>query len=71
MLRNLKPDYDLWRDHSYEYEPDRTPIDVINGGPYLRTWVDDDQRSCSDLQDELDRAETRWHLERQPHLIYG
>ena len=69
-LRNLQPDYDLWRYHSYEYEPDRTPIDVINGGPYLRTWVDDDQSSCSDLQVELDRAETQWHEERQPHLIY-
>ena len=35
------PDYDLWRDFPYEYEFGKLAIDVINGGPALREWVDD------------------------------
>jgi len=40
-IRGLYPDYDLWRDFPYEYVHDRLAIDVINGGPGLREWVDD------------------------------
>ena len=40
-IRNLQPDYDLWRDFPYEYVFDKLAIDVINGGPALREWVDD------------------------------
>src|SRR3546814_5043825 len=31
-VRNLLPDYPIWRDFPYEYEFDRLAIDVINGG---------------------------------------
>ena len=40
-IRTLFPDYDLWRDFPYEYAFGKLPIDVINGGPALREWVDD------------------------------
>jgi hypothetical protein len=40
-IRNLAPDYPLWRDFPYEYVLDKLAIDVINGGPALREWVDD------------------------------
>jgi uncharacterized protein YbbC (DUF1343 family) len=40
-LRQLQPDYPLWRDFAYEYEHDRLAIDLINGSPLLREWVDD------------------------------
>ena len=40
-IRRLYPDYDLWRDFPYEYEHGKLAIDVINGGPLLREWVDD------------------------------
>ena len=40
-IRTLQPDYDLWRDFPYEYVFDKLAIDVINGGPALREWVDD------------------------------
>ena len=40
-IRRLHPDYDLWRDFPYEYEFDKLAIDVINGSPLLREWVDD------------------------------
>ena len=40
----LYPDYPLWRDFAYEYEHGKLAIDVINGGPLLREWVDDRAR---------------------------
>ncbi|HQT56001.1 MAG TPA: DUF1343 domain-containing protein, partial [Phenylobacterium sp.] len=40
-IRRLYPDYPLWRDFAYEYEHERLAIDLINGGPLLREWVDD------------------------------
>ena len=45
----LQPDYDLWRDFPYEYEFDKLAIDVINGGPALREWVDDAGAEPGDL----------------------
>jgi len=69
-LRQIYPDYPLWRSPPYEYEEHRLPIDVINGGPDLRLWVDDDSATVEDLQDRLDREETEWQEERAPFLLY-
>ena len=48
-IRELQPDYPLWRDFAYEYVTDRLAIDVINGGPLLREWVDDPTATPADL----------------------
>lgn len=69
-LRRLQPDYPLWRDFPYEYEHERLAIDLINGSPLLREWVDDAGASPADL-DVLARAdETAWREVRQPFLLY-
>jgi uncharacterized protein YbbC (DUF1343 family) len=69
-LRKLAPKYELWRDFPYEYERDRLAIDLINGGPLLREWVDDRAATPGDL-DELARADERaWLRERRPFLLY-
>ena len=49
-LRTLRPDYPLWRDFPYEYERERLAIDVINGSPLLREWVDDPAATPGDLE---------------------
>ena len=69
-LRAVQPDFELWRDFYYEYEPNRRPIDVINGGPSLREWVDDHRASVSDWDQVLRAEEEAWIEERQPFLIY-
>lgn len=69
-IRSLDKDYAIWRHHEYEYETGRIPIDVINGGPILREWVDDADASVSDLESLLDRDEKIWTEQREPHLIY-
>ena len=69
-LRALRPDYDLWRSFSYEYEYDRLAIDLINGSELLRKWVDDPNAGPDDL-DELARAdEESWREERESVLLY-
>jgi len=69
-IRNLHSDYPLWRDFAYEYEFDRLAIDVINGGPSLREWVDDPQAEPADL-DRLARSdEAHWREETADLLLY-
>lgn len=69
-LRAVQPDFELWRDFYYEYEPNRRPIDVIHGGPSLREWVDDPAASIADWDQALRVDEQAWIDERQPFLIY-
>jgi uncharacterized protein YbbC (DUF1343 family) len=69
-IRALFPDYDLWRDFPYEYAFGKLPIDVINGGPSLREWVDDAGAEPGDLDALADRDEAAWEEERKPFLIY-
>ncbi|HRF73121.1 MAG TPA: DUF1343 domain-containing protein [Accumulibacter sp.] len=69
-LRQLQPDYPLWREFAYEYEHQRLAIDLINGSPLLREWVDEPQATPADL-DALSRAdEDAWEEERQEFLLY-
>ncbi|MEL7728450.1 DUF1343 domain-containing protein [Citromicrobium bathyomarinum] len=69
-IRRLYPDYDLWRDFPYEYELDRLAIDVINGGPALREWVDDPSALPVDLDRMATNDETEWRDQIAPHLLY-
>jgi uncharacterized protein YbbC (DUF1343 family) len=69
-LRRLQPDYPLWRDFAYEYESCRLPIDLINGGPLLREWVDDPQATPSDLDALARTDEEAWEETRKDFLLY-
>jgi uncharacterized protein YbbC (DUF1343 family) len=69
-LRALRPDFALWRDFAYEYETDRLAIDVINGGPLLRQWVDDPAATPGDLDTLAKADETAWREERRGVLLY-
>jgi uncharacterized protein YbbC (DUF1343 family) len=69
-IRNLWPDYPIWRDFPYEYEFDRLAIDVINGGPALREWVDDPAAQAGDLDAVASRDEAAWRAEIADLLLY-
>jgi uncharacterized protein YbbC (DUF1343 family) len=69
-IRNLYPDYDLWRDFPYEYAFGKLPIDVINGSPILREWVDDAGAEAGDLDAVASPDEAAWVETRRPYLIY-
>jgi uncharacterized protein YbbC (DUF1343 family) len=69
-IRALQPDYPLWREFDYEYEHGRRAIDVINGGPGVREWVDDPQATPGDLDLLAARDESAWLEARTPFLVY-
>jgi len=69
-IRKLHPDYEIWRDFPYEYEFERLAIDVINGGPALREWVDDNAAEAGDLEALASRDEAVWRPEVEPFLLY-
>lgn len=70
-LRLSYPDYSIWRQHGYEYEFDRMPIDLINGGTYLREWVDDNNAHPGDLEARLVQDENLWLAQIQEIKIYS
>jgi uncharacterized protein YbbC (DUF1343 family) len=69
-IRRLYPDYPLWRDFAYEYETGKLAIDVINGGPALRQWVDDAGAAPGDLDAVAMPDERKWEEERRAFLLY-
>ncbi len=69
-IRRLYPGYPLWRDFPYEYVLDKLAIDVINGSPHLREWVDDAAASPGDLEALTVPDEQAWANEREAHRIY-
>jgi uncharacterized protein YbbC (DUF1343 family) len=69
-IRRLYPDYPLWRDFPYEYELTRLAIDVINGGPALREWVDDAGSEPGDLERIAGADEAAWAERVRTLLLY-
>jgi uncharacterized protein YbbC (DUF1343 family) len=69
-IRRLYPDYPLWRDFPYEYEEGKLAIDVINGGPGLREWVDNAAATPADLDALATPDEQAWAEERKAYLRY-
>ena len=69
-LRRRQPDYPIWRDFAYEYEEGRLAIDLINGSPLLREWVDDAAASPADLDALTQPDEAAWAETRREFLLY-
>ena len=69
-IRRLMPDYELWRDFPYEYEFDKLAIDVINGSPLLREWVDEEGTRAGDLETLASVDEAAWQEERCALRLY-
>ncbi|WP_265562886.1 exo-beta-N-acetylmuramidase NamZ family protein [Sphingomicrobium arenosum] len=71
-IRNIFPEYALWRgeEFKYEYTEGHLAIDIINGGPALREWVDDEGAEPGDLDALTMPDEKAWEEERRAHLLY-
>ncbi|RGP40538.1 Beta-N-acetylhexosaminidase [Altererythrobacter insulae] len=71
-ISNLYPDYELWRgrDFKYEYTDNVLAIDVINGGPSLREWVDDAAAKPADLDALASNDEAAWVADVRDLLLY-
>lgn len=69
-IRQLSPSYQIWRDFHYEYEKDRLAIDLINGGPSLRAWVDNNSSSPDEFEARMKSDEAKWQEDRKEFLLY-
>ncbi|MEO9463051.1 MAG: DUF1343 domain-containing protein [Marinomonas sp.] len=71
-IRKLYADYPLWRgkEFKYEYTDDVLAIDVINGGPALREWVDNPQATPHDLDALAANDEASWVAAVKEVLLY-
>ena len=69
-IRNLYPNYEIWRDFHYEYEKTRLAFDLINGGPQLREWVDNRSATASDLESICATDEKTFSEDRRECLLY-
>jgi hypothetical protein len=58
-----------WKEPPYEYEYDRTPIDFINGGDFLRNWVE--RQGCASELDSYEQQGHQAYLDmREESLLY-
>jgi len=69
-IRQFHPNYEIWRDFPYEYEFERLAIDVINGGPALREWVDNPSAGPDDLDRIALTDEAAWREDTARLLLY-
>ena len=71
-IRSLYPDYKLWRgeEFAYEYTKGVLAIDVINGSPLLREWVDDAAATPRDLDALTLPDENHWRSKTEDLLLY-
>ena len=69
-IRQVSPEYAIWRNHAYEYADGRLPIDVIDGGDALRTFVDEEHVTVEVFEARLVRDARAWRAERAAVLLY-
>lgn len=70
VIREMYPDYPIYRDFAYEYVTDRLAFDVINGGPDLKNWIENPKATVKDLDVALSKDEKSWIKERKKYLLY-
>ncbi|HEX5052033.1 MAG TPA: DUF1343 domain-containing protein [Planctomycetota bacterium] len=67
-VHELWPQQFAWRPPPYEYEAEKMPIDILTGGPTVRTFIDRN-RPWAEL-DALARAPADWWQRVRKHLLY-
>jgi uncharacterized protein YbbC (DUF1343 family) len=68
-IRELYPDYPIYRDFAYEYTKGVLAFDVINGGEKLRHWIENPKAQVKDLEKALQTDEKKWaKIQKKYHL---
>lgn len=70
-LKKYQPEVFSWRDPPYEYEKERLPIDLLNGGTEVREWVDDLLQKPAALEELLVKDEVLWTEQSKPFHLYS
>ncbi len=69
-IRELYPKYEIYRDFEYEYTKNVLAFDVINGGPKLRHWIEDQTAKPKDLEKMLSADEKSWLKVAKKYYLY-
>lgn len=69
-IRELYPEYPIYRDFAYEYVLDKLAFDVINGGPKLKNWIEDKAATPAQLDKAMRADEASWVKETKRFLLY-
>jgi uncharacterized protein YbbC (DUF1343 family) len=69
-VRELHPNYPIYRDFAYEYVLDKLAFHVINGGPKLKDWIEDPKATPNDLDKALKADEASWAKETKKFRLY-
>lgn len=70
VIRELYPDYQIFRDFAYEYTQGKLAFDVINGGPKLRQWIETPSAKVPDLDKALKQDENAWARIQKKYRLY-
>ena len=70
VIREMYPDYPIYRDFAYEYTQGKLAFDVINGGPKLREWIENPKSKPKDLEVLLKKDEKDWQKKSKKYLLY-
>ncbi len=70
VIRELYPDYPIYRDFAYEYVQNKLAFDVINGGPALKDWIENKKATPKDLDLLLAKDEKSWSKEFRKYWLY-
>ena len=70
-IRLEHPGLKLWTDPPYEYEYEKTPIDVITGGTRFREWVETREATWREMERMLQADEAAWRQESASWWMYG
>lgn len=69
-IRELYPEYPIYRDFAYEYVLDKLAFNVINGGPRLKDWIEDKSATPAQLEKALAQDEASWRKESRRYYLY-
>lgn len=69
-IRELHPNYPIYRDFAYEYVLDKLAFNVINGGPKLKDWIEDPKATPAQLDKAMKADEQSWIKETKKFRIY-
>ncbi len=69
-VRELYPEFSVYRDFPYEYVLDKPAFDVINGGPRLKNWIEDSRQAPAALDRALREDERAWRAEAKKYYLY-
>jgi uncharacterized protein YbbC (DUF1343 family) len=69
-VRELYPEYEVYRDFAYEYVENKLPFDVINGGSKLRNWIENSSEKFEALDKALSIDEKAWLKTAKKFYLY-